>query len=80
MAANAPKHIEDEELDDLEAIEGVEFVTREEWLEMLDKETRQAFDLSVDEFAVKFHKGEFRDHDRHAFAYYLGMMLPADCE
>lgn len=80
MATNARQHIDDEELDDLEPIEGVEFVGREEWMEMLDIETRKAFGLSVSEFATKFRRGEFRDHDRHAFASYLGMLLPADFE
>jgi hypothetical protein len=80
MASNAPQHVDDEELDDLEPIEGVEFLSRAEWMEMLDRETRRAFGLTAREFATKFRRGEFVDHDQHVFASFLGMLLPEDFE
>lgn len=77
MAARAHKRVDDDNLDDVEWPEGVDFVSREEWLEMLDHDTRLELGMSAQEFIKAYRAGEFRG-DGRSIVSYLGMLIPDD--
>lgn len=79
MATNARQHIDDEELDDFEPIEGVDFVTREEWMEIVDEVSQRRLGIPASEFIAKYRAGAYRaDDDQHTSITLLAMMIPAD--
>jgi hypothetical protein len=64
MATTRPTASITEETDDLPEIEGVDWITREEGIAILDRQARKYLGISGEEFVRKYRAGEIEDPDR----------------
>jgi hypothetical protein len=59
----------------LEPIPGVDFVSTEEWMNMLDRQTRELLGMSCAEFIRRYKAGEIEDPSSSDVTF-LVMMIP----
>jgi hypothetical protein len=57
------------------AIDGVDYITRKEGIELLDREARKYFNMSGEEFARKYRAGEL-EGPNHPHVDRVSMLIP----
>jgi hypothetical protein len=75
MATTRPAAPVTEEIDELPEIEGVDWITREEGIAILDRQARKYLGMSGEEFVRRYRAGEIEDPDRSDVVA-LSMLLP----